>query len=90
MLNNVSQVKDFIKFCRESKIKSCSIGNVSFEFDAEAFIEEDELTMKKEIFKQQVAALKGESGEWVSGSTDLEQDDDMFWSAGKEIKPTGL
>lgn len=77
MLKNLEDVKLFIEWCKEHKVKSFRIEGVEFELSELAFVEN-----LQDYAEQKIQTAVDES-KFEKDQQDQEDEDLLFWSSGR-------
>ena len=76
MLNNIEDVKLFIEWCKEKKVKSFKSENIQFELSELSFLE------NTEGYADKIQTTMDES-KFEKEQQDQEDEEMLFWSSGR-------
>lgn len=82
LISNEKQLREFLLFCKENKVKSVSLGNISFELSEIAFIDQDNTQQQllKEIENYTSKTIIDDLDPVSENSAAKEDDEDLYWS----------
>ena len=81
MFNNLNEIKDFILWCRENKIKTVSYGDLVFEMSDLAFIDSKLIPKTEDILIQ--SQEDRETEKLLQDDQDKEDEELLYYSADK-------
>ena len=76
MLNNIEDIKLFIEWCKENKVKSFKFNNIQFELSELSFVE------SVEGYADKLQTAMDES-KFEKQQQDQEDEELLFWSSGR-------
>lgn len=83
MFKTTHDLREFILWCRQAKIKAVKVGNVEVQFSDLAFLNEEDLTELSEVSLKQLKADASMQEAVDAKEAEDEDNDLLFWSVGE-------